>query len=130
VILNTSGWSGSFAFHSRLTADFAFCEAFISVRVISRRMLLIAAGRHQDVAPALDAWYRIVKKAQWTCLADVRKDYPHADAVGRCTVFNIKGNRYRLIVAIHYDGQRIYIRHVLTHAEYDREGWKHECECD
>jgi len=47
--------------------------------------------------------------------------------VGTCTVFIIKGNAYRLIVRINYRTGRVFIRHVLTHAEYDREGWKHEC---
>lgn len=52
--------------------------------------------------------------------------YRSADAVGRWTVFNIRGNTYRLIVTIHYNRQKIYIRHVLTHAEYDRGDWKRE----
>jgi mRNA interferase HigB len=60
---------------------------------------------------------------------DVRKTYPHADAVivgsGRVvTIFNICGNRFRLVVAVHYNTQRVYIREMLTHAEYDRQSWK------
>jgi len=54
--------------------------------------------------------------------------YPQADQVGRCTVFNIGGNNYRLIAAIHYNTGVVYIRHVLTHAEYDRGAWKKGCE--
>ncbi len=50
--------------------------------------------------------------------------YRHADVVGNKTVFNIKGNAYRLITAIHYDRGRIYIRELLTHAEYDKGDWK------
>jgi len=55
---------------------------------------------------------------------DVRRVYPSADAVGRFTVFNIKGNAYRLITEINYQTGRIFLRHVLTHAEYGRGGWK------
>ncbi|MFZ0537849.1 MAG: type II toxin-antitoxin system HigB family toxin, partial [Candidatus Sulfotelmatobacter sp.] len=64
------------------------------------------------------------KKAEWKKLMDVRKTFSSADAVGKRTVFNIKGNEYRLIAEINYPFGRIYIRHVLTHAEYDRGGWK------
>jgi mRNA interferase HigB len=94
------------------------------MHVISRRKLKEAATRHGDLEDALDAWFRIAKKALWRNLAEVRKTFSSADAVGRWTVFNIKGNRYRLIAEINYVFGRIYIRHVLTHAEYDRGGWK------
>jgi mRNA interferase HigB len=97
------------------------------VHAISRTALKEAAGRYPDLESPLDTWYRTTKKARWKSLHDVRQTYPHADQVGTCTVFNIKGNQYRLVVMINYQTGRIYIRHVLTHAEYDREGWKDEC---
>jgi mRNA interferase HigB len=55
---------------------------------------------------------------------DVREDFRHADAVGVFTVFNIGGNKYRLVTVIKYRWQVIYVRHVLTHAEYSKEKWK------
>ncbi len=94
------------------------------MHVISRRKLKEAATRRGDLEGPLDAWFRIAKKAQWQNLADVRKTFSNADPVGKWTVFNIKGNQYRLITEIKYVFGRIYIRHVLTHAEYDRGGWK------
>jgi mRNA interferase HigB len=94
------------------------------VHVISRKMLLDAAERHSDLYAPLDAWYRIAKKAEWRSLDDVRMVLPSADGVGRFTVFNIKGNAFRLIVEINYKTGRIFIRHVLTHAAYDRGRWK------
>jgi len=94
------------------------------MHVISRRKLKEAASRHGDLEGSLDAWFRIAKKALWRNLAEVRKTFSSADAVGRWTVFNIKGNQYRLIAEINYVFGRIYIRQVLTHAEYDRGGWK------
>lgn len=94
------------------------------MHVISRKKLKEAAARRGDLEVPLDAWFRIAKKAEWKNLADVRKTFSSADAVGRWTVFNVKGNRYRLIAEINYAFGRIYIRHVLTHAEYDRGIWK------
>jgi mRNA interferase HigB len=94
------------------------------MHVISRKKLREAVEQHADLESPLDAWFRIAKKAQWGSLAEVRMTFSSADAVGRWTVFNIKGNQYRLITEINYVFGRIYIRHVLTHAEYDRGGWK------
>ena len=94
------------------------------MHVISRKKLLDAAAEHSELAPSLDAWYRIAKKARWASLVDVRRNFPSADLVGKHTVFNIKGNAYRLISEIYYKSQVVLIRSVLTHAEYDKEGWK------
>lgn len=94
------------------------------MHVISRKKLKEAASKHRDLDSPLDVWFRIAKKALWRNLEDVRKTFSRADAVDKWTVFNIKGNQYRLIVEINYVSRRIYIRHVLTHAEYDRGGWK------
>ena len=65
-------------------------------------------------------------EAEWKYLADVRLIYPSADPVGNFTVFNIKGNNYRLITSIIYSAQRIYIKYVLTHAQYDKDKWKND----
>ena len=94
------------------------------MHVISRKKLLEAAERHTDLAGPLDAWYRVAKKADWKNLVDVKRMFPTADAVEEFTVFNIKGNSYRLITEINYQTKRIFLRHVLTHAEYSKEGWK------
>lgn len=93
------------------------------MHVISRKRLLEAALEHGDLFAPLDVWYRIAKKAEWRSLEDVRIVHPSADGVGKYTVFNIKGNAFRLIAEINYRTGRMYIRHVLTHAEYDRGGW-------
>jgi mRNA interferase HigB len=94
------------------------------LHVISRKKLLDAAEKHGDLREALDVWYRISKKAEWENLMDVRRVFPTADAVGKFTVFNIKGNAYRLITEINYQTGRIFLRHVLTHAEYSKGAWK------
>ncbi|PYU92715.1 MAG: type II toxin-antitoxin system HigB family toxin [Acidobacteria bacterium] len=94
------------------------------MHLLSRDALKEAGRNHADLEKPLDVWYRVAKKAEWKSLADVRRTYPHADAVGKYTVFNIKGNDYYLIVEINYRTGRIFIRHVLTHQEYDRGKWK------
>jgi mRNA interferase HigB len=94
------------------------------LHVISRRKLLETAARYADLSGPLDAWYRVAKSAAWGDLMDVRQHFPAADAVGRHTVFNIKGNSYRLIAEIYYESQVVLIRGVFTHAEYDKEQWK------
>jgi len=94
------------------------------MHILSRKALKGASQKHEDLEKSLDVWHRIAKKAEWKSLAGVRRTYPHVDAVGKYTVFNIKGNDYRLIVEINYRTGRIFIRHVLTHQEYDRGKWK------
>lgn len=94
------------------------------MHVISRKKLKEAAARHPSLEAALDTWFRVAKKARWKNLAEVRKTCSTADPVGLYTVFNIKGNRFRLVAEINYERGRMYIRHVLTHAEYDKGKWK------
>lgn len=96
------------------------------MRIISRRPLQEFSAIHPDAAAALNNWYRIAKSARWKDITDVKQVYPTADAAGNFTIFNIRGNNYRLIVDIVYSTQRIYIKYVLTHAEYDREDWKND----
>lgn len=94
------------------------------MHVISRKKLLQAAEQHAQLAGPLDVWYRIAKKADWGSLVDVRRIFPAADVVDRYIVFNIKGNAFRLITEINYHTRIIFLRGVLTHAEYSRGGWK------
>jgi mRNA interferase HigB len=72
----------------------------------------------------LRTWYQTVRAADWTCFADVRKTYTTADQVGNKVVFDIGGNKYRLIVVIDYEGHKVFVRHVLDHEEYDKGRWK------
>lgn len=69
-------------------------------------------------------WYEIVRHGVFGNFAELRRAFPHADQVGRLTVFNVGGNKVRLIAAIHYNRQKVYIRAVLTHEEYDSDDWK------
>lgn len=94
------------------------------MHVISYKAIREFVAIHADAEEALRAWYKAAARARWSNLSEVRKEFPHADPVGRFTVFNVKGNRYRLIAEINYRGQVLFVRHVLTHEEYDRGRWK------
>lgn len=77
------------------------------------------AGRH-DAEQALRAWVHIVRAADWSKPTDVKAMFRSADIVANDrVVFNIGGNKYRLIAAVHYRGKRVYVRFIGTHAEYD-----------
>jgi len=94
------------------------------MRIITRKRLLEFAKTHPDCNTALDSWYKIVKHTKFNSFAELKQTFPSADQVGNLTVFNIGGNKARLIAAIHYNTSRVYIRYVLTHKEYDRGTWK------
>jgi mRNA interferase HigB len=96
------------------------------MRLISIRNLRADAARYPDVKGQIDEWYGSVKIAESSNLEDVRQVYRDAEAVGNFTVFNIKGNAYRLIVGIDYQDKTIYYKYFLTHAEYDKGKWKND----
>ena len=95
--------------------------------ILTRKAVRQAWQRHPQAREPLEEWYQAAKAARWRNLTETRADFPHADAVGTCTVFNIGGNKYRLIVKLNYAKQKIFIKHFLTHAEYDKDGWKKDC---
>ncbi len=94
------------------------------MHIITRKRLNDFAAIHPETRSALEHWYKTMKKAHFTSFADVRSIFPHADQVGKLTVFNIGGNKARLITAIHYNRKKVYIRAVLTHPEYDKNRWR------
>ena len=79
-----------------------------------------------DAEDALRKWHRIARHANWSSIAEVRRTYSAADPVERFVVFNICGNKVRLIVLIDFEKQKLFIRHVLGHEEYDRGSWKND----
>ena len=99
------------------------------MRVIKPATVAAYWAKHRDAEPALSRWLAITLAADWKSIDDVRRSFPHADAVktasgATVTVFNIKGNAYRLIVAIHYRRAIVFIRDFMTHSEYSKESWK------
>lgn len=103
------------------------------MRVISKARLreFWSLPPHAQAAGPLAAWHQNVssKAVAWSNWSDVRKSYATADLVGNCTVFNMGGNKYRLITRIIFASQKVYVLKVMTHAEYDKHDWKRECGC-
>jgi mRNA interferase HigB len=97
------------------------------MHVISQRKLREFWQKHADAETPLRTWHQIVEHAEWETFDDVRAVFgKRVDQVGKFVVFDIGGNKYRLIAVIHYNRQKVYVRHVLTHAEYDLGKWKED----
>ena len=96
------------------------------MHIITEKRLKEFAQQHPDARSGLQLWTHIARRALWNNLQEVREDLPTADAAGKLTIFNVAGNKYRLIVYIDYRSKIIFIRHVLTHAEYSRDRWKND----
>jgi mRNA interferase HigB len=94
--------------------------------VISKAKLRESWEQHADAEVRLRAWYQVVSEASWRDWDDLRRTFPSADRVGRLTVFNIGGNRYRLVARVEYERHKVYVRRVMTHGEYDTNEWKHD----
>src|SRR5689334_13603920 len=95
-----------------------------SVRIVSRKMIREAVTRHREWGASLHAWYKIAKNADWKSFADLRNSWRNSDVVGPFVVFDIANNRCRLIAVVKYKWRMVYIRRVLSHAEYDRNEWQ------
>ena len=93
------------------------------MHVITRKRLREFAQKHADAGPALNAWFRVVSRATWSNFAEVRQTYRSADIIDEYTVFNVKDD-IRIITTIDYRWRKVFIKHVLTHSEYDRGRWK------
>jgi len=90
------------ASHFSLTGAFAICET----------------------SDPLAAWHQLTRQASWRTFPELRATFASAELVGRLTVFNIAGNKYRLIAPVEYRLQRVYVRKVLSHDEYNKDKWK------
>jgi mRNA interferase HigB len=93
------------------------------MHVITRKRLNEFAAKHPDTRTALANWYRLMKQENFRSFVHLRETFPSADLVGKLTIFNIGGNKARLIAALHFNRGKVYIRAVLTHAEYDTGAW-------
>ena len=93
------------------------------MRIVSHRRLVefYSSEGHGDSQAALGRWYDIAEKAEWRNLSDIKVDFPATDYVGnQHDVFNIRGNKYRLVVVVKFTIGHIFIRFVGTHSEYDK----------
>jgi mRNA interferase HigB len=94
------------------------------MHVISRKRLNEFVEQHPETKSSLAHWYQLMKRNDFANFVELRTVFPSADQVGKLTVFNVGGNKVRLIAAIHYNRRKVYVRAVLTHTEYNGERWK------
>ena len=92
------------------------------MRIISNVALTAFGAVHPQAAIPLQAWRKIVESREFFSFADIKMTFNAADKVGPFYVFDIGGNKYRIVASIHFNTQKMYIRHVLTHQEYNK--WK------
>ena len=93
----------------------------ISVRVIAKKTLVEYYEKNKEIKSQLEAWYREAKNAEWKNPQEIKKKYAPASIIGgNRVVFNIKGNKYRLVTKIDYQMKIVYIRFIGTHKEYDK----------
>lgn len=94
------------------------------MHIITQCRIWEAKKQYPESASALDGWYRVVKKNQFAHFAELKKCFNSVDRVDDFFVFNIGGNKLRLIANIHFSRRKIYIRTILPHKEYDKNKWK------
>jgi len=85
---------------------------------------VMKAGERLGLAAEMDRWYRVAKAAKWQSLEDVRVNFASADKVGKVLIFNVHGNKFRLIAQVNFAAQALYFKALMTHKEYDRGEWK------
>jgi mRNA interferase HigB len=103
------------------------------MRVISKARLkqFWEQPGHRDAEGPLQAWHTHVnsRTVSWHSWAEVKADFASASIVGSCVVFNIGGNKYRLVTRILYHTWKVFVLKVMTHQDYDEDKWKEECGC-
>ena len=96
----------------------------VGVKIISNSALRRFAAKHRQADEPLQGWRRVIEKNQFDNWAELKTVFNAVDKVGALTVFDIGGNKYRLIAYIRFEKQIVYIKAVLTHREYDKGAWK------
>lgn len=94
------------------------------MKLISNRILREFAAVHADAEAPLQTWRRLVERCSFSNFAELGAVFASADKVGEKIVFNIGGHKYRLIAAVSFSTQQVFVKAVLTHAEYDKGDWK------
>jgi mRNA interferase HigB len=90
------------------------------------------SSRKQDSRIAerdLSAWYKFALRDEWSSFAEMKQSFGSADQVGNCVVFDVGGNRFRVIARINYGHGKVFVLRVMDHAEYDKGRWVNDCGC-
>lgn len=94
------------------------------MHIITQKRIWEAKLKHPEAASGLDGWYRIMKTNQFGSFAAIKRTFNSVDKVDNFYIFDIGGNKLRVITNIHFNRHKVYIRYVLTHKEYDKNNWK------
>lgn len=94
------------------------------MHVITQKRIWLAKEKWPLAATALDTWYRLIKASSAADFAALKSVFPALDKVGAQHVFDIGGNKLRLIAIVQYRAQKLFIQHVLDHREYDKGKWR------
>lgn len=94
------------------------------MHVIAKKRVQEAQLLFPESKSSLDGWYQVISKNNFKSFAELKKFFSSVDKVGSLYVFDVGGNKIRLIASIHFNRQRIYIRHILNHKDYDKGQWK------
>jgi mRNA interferase HigB len=99
-------------------------QGCVSMHIISKKRLRNFWEKHPRAKAPLEEWHQVVRKVKWGKFADVRATYRSADSVNQFVVFDIGGNKFRLIAFIDYEYGKVFVRSVLTHKDYEKGNWK------
>ena len=94
------------------------------MHIITHKRIRTFIEKYPDSQSSLDTWYKIVKKINYASFNELKQHFSGADYVDGFIIFNISGNKYRLITAIHFNRKKVYIRDILTHKKYDKNKWR------
>ena len=94
------------------------------MHVVSHKAIRLFCEEHPSAESAMDHWYRVAKRATWASFAEVKQTFNTADFVPPYVVFDIGGNKYRLIAEINFKRNVMFIRRIMTHKEYMKGAWK------
>lgn len=94
------------------------------MHVITKKRIIEAIRNHSNCSSALSGWYKVIEMNRFTSFSELKKAFNSVDKIGALYVFDIGGNKLRLIASIHFNRQKLYIRHILTHKEYDDGKWR------
>lgn len=94
------------------------------MHIITKRRIVEAKELYPETQSGLDGWFNVMKNNDFSSYAELKRTFNSVDKVGHLFVFNIGGNKLRLIASIHFNRKKVYIRHILTHKAYDKGAWR------
>lgn len=97
------------------------------MRIVSEKPIKDFWENHPEAESAMKDWIKHVRETVWNNFSDVRKTFNHADVYKSCVIFDVGGNKYRIIAKIKYEWKIVYTCFVMTHFEYDQKKWQADC---